>query len=101
MLFQEKMSAPRRLINSKAWSPLSFLLEIYHHYGNTRQNTKNSKKSKDYPESKTLRELKKLTLIDWYIVINQSSDILQKKAKGTVQWRKSTSEKMSIDSIQS
>ena len=35
------------------------------------KNTKNSIKPKNYLKSKTLRELKKLTLIDWYIVLKQ------------------------------
>ena len=55
------MSAPERLIDSKAWYPLNFLYEIQD------KNTKNSIKSKNYFKSKTLSELKNLSLIDWYI----------------------------------
>ena len=40
------------------------------------KNTNNNIKSKNNPKSKTLRELEKLALIDWYIV----------KAKCTIQW---------------
>ena len=40
--FKRKMSAPRRLIDSKAWCPLleilfAFYLKYYQHNGNTRQ----------------------------------------------------------------
>ena len=31
------------------------------------KNTKNSVKSKNYPKSKTLREIKNLTFIDWLV----------------------------------
>ena len=41
------------------------------------KNTKNSKKSKNYPKSKTMRELEKFD-IDWLVYCN--------KAKCTVQW---------------
>ena len=55
------------------------------------KNTKTSIKSKSYPKRETLRELKNLTLIDWYSY----------KAKCvTCSGRKSTSEKKSVDSIQ-
>ena len=55
------MGAPKRLIDSKAWCPLSFLLEITA-MGIKDKNTKNSIKSKNYPKSKTLRELEKLDI---------------------------------------
>ena len=55
------------------------------------KNTKNSIKSKNYPKSKTLRELENSTSINWYIVIKPSVPCSE---------RKSTSEKMSVDSIQ-
>ena len=54
------------------------------------ENTKNSIKSKNYLESKTIRELKKLD-IDWYNVI---------KPIVRCSGRTSTSEKMSVGSIQ-
>ena len=57
------------------------------------KNTKNSIKSKNYlkyPKRKTLRELEKL-MIDVYIAIKPSVPYRGKK---------STSEKMSVDSIQ-
>ena len=59
--FKRKMSVPKRLIDSKAWYPLSFLLEITV-MGIEDKNTKNSIKSKNYPKSKTLRELEKLDI---------------------------------------
>ena len=49
-------------------------------------------KAKNYPKSKTLRKLKNLALTDWHIVIKPSVPYSK---------RKSTSEKMSVDSIQS
>ena len=79
------MSTPKKLVDSKAWRPLSFLLEVQ------EKNTKNSIKSLNYLKSKKLRELKNSALIDWYIAIKPS--VL---CSG---W-KSTSEKMSVDSIQ-
>ena len=61
------MSAPKRLVDSKAWCPLSFLLEINNITTMRIQdkNMKNSIKSKNCRKSKTLRELETL---DWYIV---------------------------------
>ena len=38
--FEREMSAPKRLIGSKAWCPLSFHLNYYHPDGNTRQKHK-------------------------------------------------------------
>ena len=58
--FKRKMSAPKRLMDSKAWCLLSFLLEYYPQNENTRQNTKNSIKTKNYLKCKTLIELEKL-----------------------------------------
>ena len=55
------------------------------------KNAKNGIKSKNYPKSKTLRKLEKLTLIGWHIVIKPSEPC---------SGRKSTSEKMFIDLIQ-
>ena len=55
------------------------------------KNTKDSIKSKNYPKSKTLRELEKLALINWNIVVKPSVPC---------SGRKSTSEKMSVDSTQ-
>ena len=55
------------------------------------KNKENNIKSKIYPKSKTLRELENLTMIDLYIVIKMSVPC---------SGRKSTSEKMSVDSIQ-
>ena len=51
-------------------------------------NTKNSITSRNYPKSETLR---KQTLIDWHIVIKPSEPC---------SGRKSTSEKISVDSYQ-
>ena len=57
------------------------------------KNTKNSVESKNYPKIKTLRELEKFgTVIDWYIVI---------KPNVLCTGQESTSQKMSVDSIQS
>ena len=55
------------------------------------KNMKNSIESKNYPKIKTLRELEKFD-IDWYIVIKPSVPC---------SGRKSTSQKMSVDSIRS
>ena len=55
------------------------------------KNTRNSIRSRNYPKSKTLRELENLTLIDWYIVMKPSVPC---------SGQKSTSEKMSVDSFQ-
>ena len=58
--FKRNMSAAKRLIDLKAFCPLSFYL-YYHHNGNRRQkNTKSSIKSENCLKSKTLRELEKL-----------------------------------------
>ena len=85
------MSAPNRLIDSKAWCPLSFLLEIVSTImGIQDKNMKNSIKLNNYLKSKTMSKLKKLD-IDWYIVIKPSVPC---------SGRKSISEKMSLDSIQ-
>ena len=54
------------------------------------KNTNNSVKSKNYPKSKTLKEFEKFD-IDWYIAIKPSEPC---------SGQKSTSEKMSVDSIQ-
>ena len=70
----KKVSAPKRLIDSKAWCPLSFYLKYY-----KREEWHNK------------RELENLTLIDLYIVIMQSVPC---------SGRKYTSEKMSAYSIQ-
>ena len=59
--------------------------------GVQEKNAKNSIKSKNYPKSKTLRKLEKLTLTGWHIVIKPSEPC---------SGRKSTSEKMFIDLIQ-
>ena len=64
---KEKMSDPKRLIDSKAWCPLSFTLEIVSPEWEYKTETQ-SIKSKNYLKSKTLRELEKLD-IDWYIVL--------------------------------
>ena len=37
IISKEKMSGPKRLIDSKAWCPLSFYLKCYHYNRNTRQ----------------------------------------------------------------
>ena len=76
--FKRKASAPiKRMINSIAWCRLSFyIIEIQ------------DKNMKNYPKSKTLRELEKLTLIGWHIVIKPSE---------LCSGRKSISEKMSVD----
>ena len=55
------------------------------------KNTRNSIKSMNYPKSKTLRKLEKLALIDWGIVIKPSEPYSGPK---------STSEKVSVDSVQ-
>ena len=55
--FKRKMSAPERLIYSKALCSLSYLLEIL---GIQDKNTKNSVKSKNSLKRKTLRELENL-----------------------------------------
>ena len=60
--------------------------------GMQNKNTKNSITSKNNPKSKTLRELEKVDIDDWYIVI---------KLNVPCSGRKSTSEKMSVYSIQS
>ena len=54
--FRREMGAPKRLIDSKAWCPLSILL------GTQDKNSKNSIKPNNYPKSKTLRELEKLDI---------------------------------------
>ena len=59
--------------------------------GIQEKNTKNSIRSKNYPKSKTLRELENLTLTDRHIVIKPSVPCSR---------RNRTSEKMSVDSIQ-
>ena len=59
--FERKMSAPKRLIDLKAWCSLSFLLEITV-MGIKDKNTKNSIRLKNYPKSKTLKELEKLDI---------------------------------------
>ena len=57
--------------------------------GIQNKNMKNSIKSKNYLESKTLREVFTFTLIDWYIV---------GKPSVPCSGRKRISEKMSVDS---
>ena len=59
--------------------------------GIQHKNSKNSIKSKNYLKSKTLKKFEKLALIDWHIVIKPSEPC---------SGRKSTSEKMSVDSVQ-
>ena len=55
------------------------------------RNTKNSIKSENDPKRKALKSSKNMRLIDWYIVIKLSVPCSE--------W-KSTSEKMSVNSIQ-
>ena len=59
--FKREMSAPERLIDSKVWySYYAFYLNYYRYNDNTRRKkTKNMIKSKNYPKSKTVRELEK------------------------------------------
>ena len=75
--FKRKMRTPKRLIDLKAWCPLSFLLEIVSPWWEYKKNTKNSIKSKNYLKSKTLREPENLD-IDWLVYCY--------KAKCTVPW---------------
>ena len=89
---KEKMSAPKRMINSKVWCLLkTFYLKYYYYIGNTKQKTKNSIKSKNYSKSKTPRKLIKLSLIDWRIVIMPNEPC---------SGRKRASAKMFVDSLQ-
>ena len=91
--FKGKMSASKRLIDSKAWCLLSvFTWNTITKMGIQNKDIKNSTKSKNYTKSKTLSEIEKLD-IDWlvYIVIKPSVPCSA---------RKSTSEKMSVNSIQ-
>ena len=51
------MSAPEKLIDWKAWCPLSFLLECYNHDGNTRQKPEERHKIKELSEKVKQRKL--------------------------------------------
>ena len=47
---KRKMSAPMRLIDSKAWCPLSFHLKYCHCNGNRRQKQEENHKSEELSE---------------------------------------------------
>ena len=79
----------------RGWRQLSFLLLLFTDItmmGIQHKNTRNSMKSKNYPKSSALRELENSTSINWYIVIKPSVPCSEQKG---------TSEKMSVDSVQS
>ena len=56
--FKREMSVPKRLIDSKAWQV--FTSTTITMMGIQDKNAKNSIKSKNYPKSKTSRELAKI-----------------------------------------
>ena len=60
--FKREMSAPKRLIDSKAWCLLSFFLKHHHHIRNTRQKHEEYHKIKELSEKENTEGAQKLEI---------------------------------------
>ena len=80
--FKEKMSAPKSLIDSKAWCPLSFLLEILSLItGIQDENTKIKIKAKNYPKSKSLRKLESLIYFEHDVFVKRLAIVTKRRRR--------------------